>query len=62
MAKQRLLKREDFFLEKTIIHHMETVRRMTEQTMKEIPEEISDIIPKGFNNNIRWNFGHIVFV
>ena len=50
------------FLEQTIIHHMETVRRITEQTMKEIPEEISDIIAKGFNNNIRWNFGHIAFV
>jgi DinB superfamily len=49
-------------LEQTIIHHMETVRGITEQTIKKIPEEISDIIPKGFNNNIRWNFGHIAFV
>ncbi|MBD1383088.1 DinB family protein [Metabacillus arenae] len=49
-------------MEQTIIHHMETVRRITLQTIKKIPEEISDIIPKGFNNNIRWNFGHIAFV
>ncbi|AZV43425.1 hypothetical protein BAOM_2816 [Peribacillus asahii] len=49
-------------MEQTIIRHMETVRRITEQTMKNIPEEISDTIPKGFNNNIRWNFGHIAFV
>jgi DinB superfamily len=49
-------------MEQTIIHHMETVRGITEQTIKRIPEEIADIIPKGFNNNIRWNFGHIAFV
>jgi uncharacterized damage-inducible protein DinB len=53
---------EGFFLEQTIIRHMETVRGITEQTIKKIPEEISDIIPKGFNNNIRWNLGHIAFV
>lgn len=44
------------------MRHMETVRGITNQTMKKIPEEISDMIPKGFNNNIRWNFGHIAFV
>jgi uncharacterized damage-inducible protein DinB len=49
-------------LEQTIFHHMETVRGITEQSIKKIPEEISDTIPKGFNNNIRWNFGHIAFV
>lgn len=49
-------------MEQTIIHHMETVRSITEQTLKKIPEEISDTIPKGFNNNIRWNFGHIAFI
>ena len=49
-------------MEQTIIQHMETVRSLTEQTMKKIPEEISNIIPIGFNNNIRWNFGHIAFV
>ena len=49
-------------MEQTIIQHMETVRGITEKTMKKIPEEILDIIPHGFNNNIRWNFGHIAFV
>ncbi|USK62359.1 DinB family protein [Peribacillus asahii] len=49
-------------MEQTIIHHMETVRSITEQTLKKTPEEISDTIPKGFNNNIRWNFGHIAFI
>jgi len=41
---------------------METVRGITERTMKKMPEEISDLMPKGFNNTIRWNFGHIAFI
>ncbi|MDQ0218156.1 DinB family protein [Peribacillus cavernae] len=48
-------------MEQLIFNHMETVRGITEQTIKRIPEEISDVIPEGFNNNIRWNFGHIAF-
>jgi DinB superfamily len=62
VIRESLNKGEGFFLEQTIIRHMETVRGITEQTIKRIPEEIADTIPKGFNNNIRWNFGHIAFV
>jgi DinB superfamily len=59
---QASIKRGGFNLEQTIFHHMETVRGITEQTIKRIPEEVSDLIPEGFNNNIRWNFGHIAYV
>lgn len=56
------MKKGGFVLEQLIIHHMETVRKITEKTIEKMPEEIADIIPNGYNNNIRWNFGHIAFV
>ncbi|WNS76253.1 DinB family protein [Bacillus sp. DTU_2020_1000418_1_SI_GHA_SEK_038] len=49
-------------MEQTIIIHMERVREITEKTITNIPEEMADTIPQGFNNNIRWNFGHIAFI
>ncbi|MBY0121982.1 DinB family protein [Bacillus sp. S/N-304-OC-R1] len=49
-------------MEQTIFQHMDTVRSITEKAISKIPEELANIIPKGFNNNIRWNFGHIAFV
>lgn len=49
-------------MEQLILRHMETVRGITEQTIQKIPEAIADIVPPGFHNNIRWNFGHIAFV
>lgn len=41
---------------------MEIVRGITMKSINRIPEEIVDIVPKGFNNNIHWNFGHIAFI
>ncbi|MCU9614430.1 DinB family protein [Caldibacillus lycopersici] len=49
-------------MEKTIFHHMDTVRGITEQTIQRIGEQIADVVPDGFNNNIRWNLGHIPVV
>ncbi|CAM3660067.1 hypothetical protein GCM10009865_02830 [Aeromicrobium ponti] len=49
-------------MERIIFDHMETVRGITEKSIKRIPEEIADITPKGFYNHIRWNFGHIAYV
>jgi hypothetical protein len=49
-------------METLIFNHMETVRDITLQMIQRIPEEMSDVVPKGFNNNIRWNFGHIAYI
>lgn len=49
-------------MEHHIFQHMETVRGITEQSIRRIPEELSDIVPQGFNNSIRWNLGHIVYI
>ncbi|MFF2752992.1 DinB family protein [Psychrobacillus sp. NPDC058041] len=49
-------------MEQTIFQHMETVRGITKEFIQQIPEEIADIVPEGFNNSIRWNFGHIAFI
>jgi hypothetical protein len=49
-------------MEHLIFKHMETVKDITEKSLKHIPEEAADFIPDGFNNSIRWNFGHIVYI
>lgn len=41
---------------------MNTIRNITLQSIQRIPENVADIVPAGFNNNIRWNFGHIAFI
>ena len=49
-------------MEEMIFRYMDTIRDYTIKTVKEIPEDRADIIPEGFNNNIRWNLGHIAFI
>lgn len=35
-------------------------RRRTIDLVSSLSEAFADIVPEGFNNNIRWNIGHIV--
>lgn len=49
-------------MEQKIFNHMETIRDLTLKLFDDIPEEVMDLVPEGFNNSIRWNLGHIAFV
>lgn len=45
-----------------VLRQVEVVRAITLQRLESITEDVADIMPKGFNNTIRWNFGHILIV
>jgi hypothetical protein len=47
-------------MESIIFSQMELNRNRTLEVIAGITEEQADIVPKGFNNNIRWNIGHIL--
>jgi uncharacterized damage-inducible protein DinB len=38
---------------------LETYRSYILGVLENVSEEVADVIPEGFNNNIRWNLGHI---
>ncbi len=37
-------------------------RSMTLMNVRHVTEEMADQLPEGFNNTIRWNMGHILYV
>lgn len=43
-----------------IWNQYDLIRGMTVAMLASIDEETADIIPENFNNNIRWNLGHIL--
>ena len=45
-----------------IFDQLSFARQSLLNSVKEISESQADIIPEGFNNNIRWNLGHICLV
>lgn len=49
-------------MEDLIFRHMETVRGLTLKKLESVPDSLVDRVPPGFNNSIRWNFGHIAFI
>lgn len=42
-----------------LFNQLEGFREGTIHAIDGITEEMADLIPTGFNNNIRWNLGHI---
>ncbi|MDF1508557.1 DinB family protein [Robertmurraya sp. DFI.2.37] len=42
-----------------LFNQLEAYRTLTLKTVEDISEEQAELIPNGFNNNIRWNLGHI---
>lgn len=42
-----------------LFNQLESYRKETLSLVEEITEEEADFVPAGFNNNIRWNLGHI---
>ncbi|MBP1934231.1 DinB family protein [Ammoniphilus resinae] len=45
-----------------LLRQVEVVRAITLHSLESITEDLADIMPKGFNNTIRWNVGHILIV
>lgn len=45
-----------------LFNQLKVIRSNTVNTVKELSEKQVDLIPEGFNNNIRWNLGHVYLV
>ncbi|MGG0719649.1 DinB family protein [Robertmurraya massiliosenegalensis] len=45
--------------QEVLFNQLETYRSEILEAIKNVSEEKAEIIPQGFNNNIRWNLGHI---
>lgn len=49
-------------MDQIIFKQLKFVRSVTVRAVEGLSEGILDSIPEGFNNNIRWNLGHIYLV
>lgn len=47
-------------MESIIFHQIQVARDRTLSLMEQINEEQANVIPSGFNNNLRWHIGHIL--
>lgn len=45
-----------------LFKQIEAIRNLTIKAVEGISEQTLDIVPEGFNNNLRWNLGHIYLV
>ncbi|GGH73152.1 putative damage-inducible protein DinB [Pullulanibacillus pueri] len=49
-------------MDQTVFKPLEFVRQRTINAVKDLSDKTLDTVPKGFNNNIRWNLGHVYVV
>jgi hypothetical protein len=49
-------------MDQIVFKQIESVRSITVRAVEGLSEKTLDFIPEGFNNNIRWNLGHIYLV
>lgn len=45
-----------------LFNQLKVIRSNTLNAVKEVSESQADSVPEGFNNNIRWNLGHVYLV
>lgn len=45
-----------------LLDQLSFVRNNTLNELADVTDSLSNIIPAGFNNNIKWNAGHIFFI
>ncbi|MBO8163395.1 MAG: DinB family protein [Brevibacillus sp.] len=43
-----------------LLNQVDFVRNGTLELLRQVPEEVADLVPPGFSNSIRWNVGHIL--
>jgi len=49
-------------MDQMLFKQIEFIRDRTVNTVQGLSEEALDVIPEGFNNNLRWNLGHVYYV
>lgn len=49
-------------MSQSLFDQLAFVRSLCLQVVQDVSEQEADIIPDGFNNNIRWNLGHVYLV
>jgi uncharacterized damage-inducible protein DinB len=49
-------------LKNFLFNQLKVIRSNTINAVKELSESQADSVPEGFNNNIRWNLGHVYLV
>lgn len=49
-------------LKEFLFNQLKVIRSNTINEVKELSESQADSVPEGFNNNIRWNLGHVYLV